>query len=70
MDLVDLIVVACSLANPSACRDYHLLFPSSGSLQSCIMQAEPYLAKWAGEHPGLQIMRWHCAWPGDEDQHT
>ena len=68
MNLIDLIVVACSLANPGACRDYHLLFQSSGSLAQCTMQAQPYLAQWASEHPNLRIIRWHCAWPRQEDE--
>jgi hypothetical protein len=70
MDLVDLILLACTVANPNTCHEYHLTFQTSGSLRSCMMQAQPYLAQWAGEHPGLTIMRWHCAWPGQEDEHT
>ncbi|MEA2740937.1 MAG: hypothetical protein QOH05_4244, partial [Acetobacteraceae bacterium] len=41
MNLVDLILLACALANPNACREYHVLFQSSGSLQSCMLQAQP-----------------------------
>jgi hypothetical protein len=70
MDLVDLILVACALADPGVCHEYHMAFQSSGSLQSCMSQAQPYLAQWAGEHPGFRIVRWHCAWPGSEDEHT
>lgn len=66
MNLVDLIVLACTLANPNACHEYHVLFQSSGSLQSCMSQAQPYLAQWAGEHPAYQIRRWRCAWPDQE----
>ena len=67
MNLVDLILLACTLANPTGCREYHLLFQTSGSLRSCMMQAQPYLAQWAGEHPGFQIKRWRCAWPDQEE---
>lgn len=67
MNLIDLILLACTIASPSACHEYHLLFQSSGSLQSCMMQAPPYLAQWAGEHPAFQIKRWRCAWPGEEE---
>jgi hypothetical protein len=70
MNLVDLILLACALTNPSACHEYHVLFQSSGSLRSCVMKAEPYLAQWAGEHPGLLIKRWRCAWPDQEDEKT
>lgn len=68
MNMVDLIVLVCSLANPNACSERHLLFESHGSLRSCMMQAEPYLAQWAGEHPNERIAKWRCAWPEAEDQ--
>ncbi|MFL5282140.1 MAG: hypothetical protein ACJ8AW_14430 [Rhodopila sp.] len=66
MNLIDLIVLACSIANLSACQEFHILFQSSGSLRSCMMQAQPHLAEWAGGHPGYRVVRWHCAWPDQE----
>ncbi len=48
MNMVDLILLACTLVNPSSCHEYHVLFQTSGSLQSCMMQAQPYLAQWVG----------------------
>jgi hypothetical protein len=68
MQLVDLIVMACTVTNPPSCRDYHLVFPWQGSLRECAMSAEPRLEQWSEEHPNLQISRWHCAWPGEEDE--
>jgi len=77
MNLVDLILLACMLANsgaakpgaasPRACHEYHVLFQTAGSLERCMMQAQPYLAQWAGEHPAFRIMRWRCAWPDQEE---
>jgi hypothetical protein len=77
MNLVDLIVLACMLAAPGAadpgtaspgtCHEYHVLFQTAGSLESCMMQAQPYLAQWAGEHPAFRVMRWRCAWPDQEE---
>jgi hypothetical protein len=66
MNLIDLIVLACSLVSPGSCREYHLLLQTSGSLQSCMIQAPPYLAQWAGAHPSYRVMRWRCAWPDQE----
>jgi hypothetical protein len=66
MNLVDLIVFVCSITNPNACREQHLLFESSGTLNACMMQAQPYLAQWLGEHPDLKIVRFECAWPESE----
>lgn len=68
MQFIDLIVVACAVSNPTACRDYHLVFPWQGSLSACATQAQPRLEQWSEEHPSLQIARWHCAWPSEEDQ--
>jgi hypothetical protein len=68
LNLIDLVVLACTLISPGACHEYHLLFQSAGSLRACTMQAQPYLAEWLGEHPGLRVVRWHCAWPDQEDQ--
>jgi hypothetical protein len=66
MNLVDLVVLACMLTNPGTCREYHLPFQSSGSMRACMMQAQPYLAQWIGEHPYLRVARWRCEWPGQE----
>ncbi len=64
MNLVELIVLACTIAAPSTCREEHMVFEMQGSLRGCMMQAQPYLAQWVGEHPSLHIMRWRCDWPG------
>lgn len=66
MNMVDLILLACTILAPSNCREYHVLFQFEGSLRSCMMQAPPYLAQWAGNHPGYRVMRWRCAWPDQE----
>jgi hypothetical protein len=68
MQLVDLILLACTLTNASACHEAHILFETAGSLQSCTMQAQPYLAQWVGEHPSFRVARWRCAWPDQEDE--
>jgi hypothetical protein len=68
MQLVDLIVLACTMTHPAVCRNYHLVFQWEGSLRTCTMQAEPRLEQWSAEHPTLQITRWHCAWPTQEDE--
>jgi hypothetical protein len=70
MNLVDLIILVCSLANPADCSERHLLFEAHGSLKACMMEAQPYLAQWVGEHPNERIARWRCAWPDTEDRKT
>ena len=68
MNMVDLIVLACSIASPSVCQTHHLLVQSGGSLRACMEQAEPYLAQWVGQHPNVRIARWRCAWPDSEGE--
>ena len=68
MDIVDLILLACTITDPGACREYHMTLQSSGSLQTCMMDAQPYLAQWAEAHPGYRVARWRCAWPEQEQE--
>lgn len=70
MQLIDLILLACSLASPGACHEYHVLFQSAESLQNCTMNAPPYIAQWTEEHPNFRVTRWRCAWPDQEGQKT
>ena len=51
MDMVDLILTVCLIANPGNCRDEHLYFESRGSLFQCMMLAPSEIAKWSQEHP-------------------
>jgi len=67
-NLLERVVLACTLASPAECHEYHLMVQSAGSLRACTMQAEPYLAQWISDHPNLRVARWHCAWPGREGE--
>lgn len=66
MNMIDLIVLLCSLSSPNACSERHLLFEAHGTLKSCMMEAQPYLAQWMDGHPNERIARWRCAWPETE----
>jgi hypothetical protein len=66
MNLVDLIVLVCSLANPDVCQEKHMLFEAHGSLSACMWEAQPYLAQWIGEHPDVRIASFRCDWPERE----
>jgi hypothetical protein len=68
MNIVELVVMVCSLLNPNACSEKRFAFESNGSLKSCMMQAQPYLARWLGDHPNERIAAYHCAWPGQEGE--
>lgn len=67
MNPIDLVLLACAVAAPSACHEYHLRVQSA-SPKACTMEAEPYLAQWIGDHPKLRVARWYCAWPALEGE--
>ncbi len=64
-----LIMTVCSLAAPDHCNEARLQFNADESLMQCMMQAQPYIAQWAGEHPTARVTRWRCAYPEREGQH-
>ncbi|MFL5253987.1 MAG: hypothetical protein ACJ8AI_14040 [Rhodopila sp.] len=68
MNIVELIVIVCSIIGPNSCSEKHFLLETSGSLKSCVMQAQPYLAAWIGDHPNDRIASWRCIWPEHEDK--
>ncbi len=60
--MIELVVAACLINQPSDCRDVHLTFDAEHvSLHQCMMYGQVELAKWASEHPGYVIKRWRCA---------
>ncbi|MCB5204945.1 hypothetical protein LH464_20995 [Neorhizobium sp. T786] len=63
MNLVDLVLTVCVLANPSNCRTEHLYFESQGSLFQCMILAPTQIAKWSESHPAVRIVRWKCVFP-------
>jgi hypothetical protein len=68
MNIVELVVLVCSLLSPNTCVEKRFAFESSGSLKSCMMQAQPYLAQWIGDHPNERVAAYHCAWPGQDGE--
>lgn len=67
MNFVELVLTVCTLAQPVSCDEKKLVFSSeTGSLMGCMMQAQPFIAQWSGEHPGLRVSRWRCVTPGSE----
>lgn len=62
MDLIDLVLTVCLVANPGNCRVEHLYFEHRGSLQACMWQAPSYIARWSQEHPDVRVVRWTCTY--------
>ncbi len=63
MGLIELVITVCAIAAPTNCHEAHLQFAWSGSPQQCVMSAPPYIARWIGEHPKWNAVRWRCEYP-------
>ena len=68
MNMVEVIMTVCALANPTQCEEQHLQYSSQGSLRQCTMNAQPYMAQWINEHPKWSIVRWRCELPHTGDK--
>jgi len=62
--LIEIILTVCAVANPANCEEKHLQFAWDGSIQQCMMAAQPYIAQWIGEHPAWRTKKWTCGYPG------
>jgi hypothetical protein len=67
VDLVNLVVLLCSLVNPNACAEKRFALDTDGSLKACMIQAQPYLAHYIGDHPDQRVAGWRCVYP-DQDK--
>ena len=66
--LVNLILTICISGAADKCRTETLAFESQGDLMKCMFLAPIEIAKWTGEHPKFEVVRWRCKFPGkDED---
>ena len=64
MGLIELILTVCAVSNPTQCEDKHLQFAATASLNQCVMNAQPYIAQWIGDHPKWKAVRWRCNYSG------
>lgn len=67
MGLIEVILTVCAVSQPTRCEDQHLRFASTGSLNQCVMNAQPYIAQWIGDHPKWTAVRWRCNYAGRND---
>jgi hypothetical protein len=68
MNFVEIVFLVCAIAQPDRCEDRHLQFEWQGSLQQCVMAAQPYIAQWIGEHPQWSVRKYHCEYPRTRDK--
>ncbi|MCE6958186.1 hypothetical protein LAZ40_03850 [Cereibacter sphaeroides] len=57
--MIELAFLACLSAMPDACEERSLYY-SDLTPMSCLMGAQPELAKWVVEHPRYRVARWSC----------
>jgi hypothetical protein len=66
LGMIEIILTVCAIANPSNCEEKYLQFTFDGSIQQCMMAAQPYIAQWIGNHPEWMATKWSCDYPGHE----
>ena len=57
--MIELVFLACLGVEPRVCQDKSMQFTDL-SVMTCMMGAQPQLARWQNEHPGWMIHRWTC----------
>jgi len=62
--LIEIILTVCAISNPSNCEEKAIQFAWDGSIQQCMMAAQPYIAQWIGQHPAWMARKWTCDYPG------
>jgi hypothetical protein len=66
LGMIEIILTVCAIANPANCEDKYIQFAWDGSLNQCMMAAQPYIAQWIGNHPQWTARKWTCEYPGNE----
>jgi len=59
--MVQLLFVACTVLSQQSCEERSLIFTDITPM-SCMMGAQPELARWVAEHPNWTVSRWRCSY--------
>ena len=62
--MIEIILTVCAIAHPTNCEEKYLQFAWEGSINQCMMAAQPYIAEWIGRHPEWMARKWSCDYPG------
>jgi hypothetical protein len=63
LDMYELVVVACLMAQPAHCETFYLELRAGGGIMQCMMQSQVQLARWLETRPEWVIRRWTCGLP-------
>jgi hypothetical protein len=61
--MVELIVIACLVAEPARCEEFHVPFHDQVHMVQCVWQSQIFAARWSQEHPGWIIKKVTCGLP-------
>lgn len=68
MPFVELIVAVCLTADPDVCSERRFQFFEGGSLFTCMVRAQPFLAEWSTQNREYTVKTWTCGYPGERDR--
>jgi hypothetical protein len=68
MNTINLVLTVCSVMSPNSCEERNIIFAADFSLKQCVMAAQPYIARWAGEHPNWTTVKYRCEYPHHNDK--
>ncbi len=57
--MIELLFVTCLSVSPTECQERSMLFTDISPM-TCMMGAQPELAKWVNEHPKWKVSQWKC----------
>jgi hypothetical protein len=61
--MIELVFLACLRVTPDVCDERRLSYQNLKDLAVCTMNAQPYLAQWARDHPAYTVTTWRCEDP-------
>jgi hypothetical protein len=64
--MIELLFVACLSTAPDRCEERSLLYLDISPL-TCMIRAQPELAKWTETHPAFTVTRWSCRRLGPDE---
>lgn len=57
--MIELIFLACVANTPNSCEEHAMQYINITPM-TCLIGAQPQLAKWTNEHPNWTVKSWKC----------
>jgi len=62
--VAELIVLACLVAEPRHCEEFHLAFLRPAQAYECLTKQPTFeVVQWVSEHPSWTVKKWICGPP-------